>query len=148
MITPIFKGKVDKDGVLHVSHIQDFYQWIRSALKGKDVEVIVRPKKKLRSLNENNYYWGVVVQLIADHTKHTPNKIHTVLKDLFLPNEKIVIVGTKGRSFTKSLEPTTTTLTTTEMENYLSECRLWALDYLEVIIPLPNEVDDGKAYIA
>ncbi|MBT7988453.1 MAG: hypothetical protein HN769_01050, partial [Anaerolineae bacterium] len=37
-------------------------------LEGKDVEVVVRKKKKHRSGAQNAYYWGIVIDIISGAT--------------------------------------------------------------------------------
>lgn len=147
MIIPAFKGKVDESGVLRMSQTAKFREWISHNLRGKEVQVVVKPKKKLRSLNENNYYWGVVIQLLAEHTGYAPSEMHELCKVKFLPPKRITLRnGKNDQSITIAMS--TTELTTSQMENYLSEIRLWAIDFWELKIPLPNEVDDGKEYVA
>jgi hypothetical protein len=38
-----------------------------------------------RSTNQNSYYWGVVIQLVADYTGAEPEEIHAALKFQFAP---------------------------------------------------------------
>lgn len=147
MIIPAFKGKVDDSGVLRMTKTAQFREWIADNLRGKEVQVVVKPKKKLRSLNENNYYWGVVVQMLADHTGYTPNEMHELCKVKFLPPKRIMLRNGKNDQHI-TIAMSTTELTTSQMENFLSEIRLWAVDFWNLKIPLPNEVDDGKDYIA
>lgn len=85
--------------------------------------------QKPRSLNENNYYWGVVVEELSQFTGFTPQETHTLLKNKFL---KIV----KGKLESAR---STTDLSVAEFENYLSQVRQWASEELNVFIPTPNE---------
>ncbi|MEA2036722.1 MAG: hypothetical protein U9O94_04400, partial [Nanoarchaeota archaeon] len=80
---------------------------------------------------ENAYYWGVVVKLIGEHLGYLPNEVHDALKWKFLRRE--------GLKLDKSLS--TTVLDTIDFEEYLSNIRQWAGQDLEMIIPLPNEVE-------
>lgn len=85
-------------------------------------------RAKPRSLNENDYYWGVVVQLISDATGFTSQEVHEALKWKFL---RIV----KGK-----LESVRSTsgLSTVEFERFLSEVRMFAAEELDCFIPEPN----------
>lgn len=87
-----------------------------------------------RSNKQSNYYWGVVIDLIADHTGDSPEATHRTLKEMFLPR-MFVTVGDEEREADK----TTTLLTTGQMEDYLMRVRVWAGQELGVVIPLPNE---------
>lgn len=87
-----------------------------------------KPKRK-RSLQQNRYYWGVVCNLVSDHTGYAPEESHQIMAEMFLSYEN------KGKAFTKS----TTKLKTVEFEEYMEKCRRWAAMELQVYIPLPNE---------
>ncbi len=86
-------------------------------------------EKQSRSLNENNYYWGVVVEELSQHTGFTPPEMHEALKMKFLRIVKGQLESCRS----------TTDLTVGEFENYLSQVRQWASEELQVFIPLPNE---------
>ena len=81
MQIPIHKGIVE-NGKLTLAEPQTFIGYLHT-LKG-DVEIIVRPRRKKRSLNQNQYYWGVILKLIADSTGHTPEEVHHFMKSEFL----------------------------------------------------------------
>ena len=93
--------------------------------------------KKQRSNPENRYYWGVVVQLLSEHTGFSKDEIHEILKRKFLKDVKMVDTkkGYKEIELTRS----TTELTTVEMEQFLSNIRIWASQEIDVFIPEPNE---------
>lgn len=94
------------------------------------VEIIVKKPTKYRSIPENNYYYGVVVKMISDETGSWPDDVHHDLKLLFLRigGDKLPILRS------------TADLTPAEFEDYLSKIRMWAASFLNLIIPLPNEV--------
>jgi hypothetical protein len=85
-----------------------------------------------RSLNQNRYYWGVVVDLFAQNTGYTKEESHQELAGMFLKYEA------HGKPFTRS----TTTLTTLEFEQYADKCRQWMGEMLGINVPLPNEVSE------
>lgn len=86
-----------------------------------------------RSLSQNKYYWGVLLTLLAEHTGHTTEDLHLVMKDMFLPR-KFLKLGTKEVCLNK----TTTDLTTTEFQTYLEQIRAWAVQELGLQVPDPN----------
>lgn len=92
--------------------------------------VDIRESKKSRSLQQNRYYWGVVIDILSRDTGYYPEEIHQLMAKKFLSYEK------KGEVFVKS----TTMLSTTEFEEYLSKIRIFASMELGIFIPLPNEV--------
>lgn len=128
-ITPIFAGDLYQ-GKLDIHDKEDFKKYLNS-IYGQ-VEVIVRRKRSQRSLKENDYYWGVVVKLIADYTGMLDEEAHEALKWKFL------------RKQTGKMETvrSTASLSTKEMEDYLEKIRVWTLTDLGLKIPLPNEVDN------
>lgn len=101
---------------------------------GKYVQVSIREQGRPRSLNQNAYMWGVVYQMIADETGHTTEEVHEFCKMKFLPRKFVAIAGDEY-SITKS----TATLSTDEMEEYLTQVRVFAATELSLTIPLPNE---------
>ena len=99
--------------------------------EGKSVEVIVRKKRKRRSNNQNAYYWGVVLPLIADRTGYTIDESHDAMRILFLAKRGSKVATVKS----------TRSLNTAEMEDYLSKIKTFASAVLSCYIPDPNEVD-------
>jgi hypothetical protein len=92
------------------------------------------PKKQRRSNNQNAYYWGVLlVELTrAIDDSYTAEQFHDMLKGLYFGHIPV------GNSYI--IGGSTANLNTSEMEDYLTMCRNWAYDNLQVIIPKPNEV--------
>jgi len=88
--------------------------------------------KNTRSVQQNNYYWGVVCDILSKETGYTPEEIHQILGEKFLSYEK------NEMRFVKS----TTKLKTNEFEEYMEECRRFASIELSCYIPLPNEPDN------
>ena len=110
-----------------------FYQTLK-ALKGK-FNVEIKRFQKARSLNQNRYYWKYVVGEISAFTGFTKDEAHEALRMLFLREDKVI--RATGESIPASRS--TTDLTTAEFEEYCEQVRIWALNTLDVYIPLPNE---------
>jgi hypothetical protein len=85
-----------------------------------------------RSLNQNRYYWGVIIDLFAQNTGYTKDESHQELATLFLSYES------HGKKWVRS----TTSLDTKEFEDYTEKCRTWMNDMLGIHVPLPNEVTE------
>lgn len=100
---------------------------------GKTVNVTLSRPTTVRSTSQNRLYWGVVVATIATETGHTPEEIHSVLKQMFLPR-RFVVVGKSEHE----LHKTTTELTTEEFTLYLEQIRAWAGTELGIRLPLEN----------
>lgn len=76
MLIPIFRGLVSPDGVLHLRETEKAkrQQWLQS-LAGTTVEVLVRPERQQRSLDQNAYIHAVPVALIAEATGDDPDDV-------------------------------------------------------------------------
>lgn len=122
------------DGKFRPDNVKMFLDETR-ALNGKRVAVIFRKFReyKQRSLEENNYYWGVIVKMLADETGNDPETIHEVIKYKFLVKE----FELKGRKFTGAAS--TAGLSTIEFEDLCSRIRMWASAELSIYLPSPNE---------
>ncbi len=130
----IFSTSV-KNGILKLTNEEriDMDQYVKS-LEGKSVWVIITDVKPPRSLQQNAYYFGVVIQYISDETGESPEKTHEDLKEKFLPRMWTVEDG-REVEFPKS----TTRLSTKEFKDYLESVIAWAASFLNLVIPDPNE---------
>lgn len=98
-------------------------RWIAAiANMAGDVEIIIRKPVKERSVNQNAYYWAVVIKLLTESTGHSSAEQHKAMKNRFLG----------GRS--------TSSITTKEFEDYIEQIRAWAGEQ-NIIIPDPERVD-------
>lgn len=131
---PIFRGKVDETGKLKLSNAKEFARYLLT-LKDKDVELTVKAWSQRRSDAENRYYWGVVVEILANEFGYLPDEMHEILKAKFLRRWATGKVG--AFPFAGS----TATLQTKAFQEYLETIRTWALSEHHINIPLPGEVD-------
>jgi hypothetical protein len=99
---------------------------------GAQVVVSVRKYHKTRSNNQNRYAHGVVFKLIADTTGYSTEEVKDMMRWQFL-REEHEFLPPRCRS--------TTELTTIEFEEFMTNIRQWAAEFLNVQIPLPNEVE-------
>jgi hypothetical protein len=137
-MTPIFDGTVSADGKLSVDKSQQFKDYLHG-LNGKRVQVTVEKIKHSRTIQQNRYYWGVVVKLIAQHTGHDPEQIHELLKIMFSPKWHITLNASFAGN-TLSIPTSTTRMDTLQFVDYTERCRVWATEFLRLQIPLPGEV--------
>ena len=108
---------------------------VLSEFNNKDVVVAIKTPRSNRSLSQNNYYWGVIIEVLADYTGYGKTEMHEVLRGKFLSDTREV--GGEQIRFSHS----TTELDTSEFEKYLSDVREWASSMLNCFIPLPNEIE-------
>lgn len=128
-----------KDGVLQTNR-----QFISDTIKtfeGKDVVITIEIRKKKRSNEQNAYYHAVIIPLCQDGFKNvfgehfSATEVHDYLKSKFLFKELVNQNTGEIERFSKS----TTENSTIEMEIYHDQIRAFALEFLGVNIPLPNE---------
>ena len=132
-MTPLFTGTI-KEGKLFLDKSEQFKQYLHTFPNEKRVEVTVEKMKHSRTLQQNKYYWSVIVKLIAQHTGHDPEQIHELLKQMFSPKWHFSSVSAPG------IPTSTTRLDTLEFVEYTEKCRVWANEFLGLQIPLPGEV--------
>jgi len=128
MDSPIFKGKV-VDGKIKTSNL--FHKYLKH-LEDKEIEITIRKGGRLRSLQQNAYYWGVVLPVISQDTGHTPMELHALFKGLFLTKE--IKVKDKWHRITGS----TKGLKISDFCIYLDTVIRWANEN-GIIIPSPED---------
>ncbi len=85
-----------------------------------------------RTIQQNKYYFGVVVKTIVKETGSDKKTVHAELKKKFLLIEDGVmpVVGS------------TKDLSTIGFMKYSDECVLWAAEFLKITIPPPPYKDE------
>ena len=132
-MNPVHRGKIEKGRKIYDNPSR--YLVLLSKLEGKRFEEVIRKEKSKRSLSQNSYYWGVVVEILRDYFVYEEDEaeeVHDGLKLKFLRIHEGEALETM-RSTTK--------LNTAEFEDYLEKIRRWASKEHGVYIPSPNEID-------
>lgn len=135
MTTPIFTGTIN-EGKLILDNPQKYLVQL-SYLNGKKIELILRKKRSQRSLQQNSYYWGVVIEILRNHFGYEPEEMHEALKIHFLKLENHKAPGLVS---VKS----TTRLSTDEFNAYVNRVVTWAAQEYGVYIPDPRQVEYGN----
>ena len=99
---------------------------------GTKVWLSVSIARKIRSNQQNAFYFGVIVPILADEFGYSKEEMHEALKWKFLR-----IPGDDGKLDTVK---STAKLTTTEFEEHLDAIREWANTNFDLYLPFPNEV--------
>lgn len=139
--SPVFTGIVDVQGKLHLDAKGVFVGFLRS-LANKPIEIVVRVKRRQRSLNQNRWYFGVIVPMIAEHCgyqRHEYDALHDELVRVHLglrpePNPLKLRVSTSDPDFT-----------TADFAEYCEQVRIWAATELGVVIPDPETAEAQAA---
>jgi hypothetical protein len=131
MIRP-FYGNIEKGKlILEAPHAYLVYL---ASLEGKRIELILKKRKSQRSLAQNSYYWGVVIEILSNHTGYESEEMHEALKVKFLSegtDEKTGLIKVKS----------TAKMNTDEFIKYTDKIIRWAAQDLGVFIPDPNQVE-------
>ena len=123
---PIFTGNV-KNGKLFFEDRETFDRYLTSLIG--QVQIIVKKKRKQRSVEQNNYYWGVVIPILMDYCGYTKEQMHNALIMMFLKVEG------KIPTFRGSSE-----LNTLEFCEFVDRVVIWAAMELNVVIPPPEKI--------
>lgn len=137
---PIFEADVDDQGKVQMPRFtrEAMNRWLMT-LKGKAVDITVRKHKRNRTTEQNSYYWGVVIPILADYFGYDDSEtLHNELKLMFNPVESKIRPGEKvGGSTTK--------MSTIEFmagdDSYIERICRWAAQEYEIYIPPPKKVE-------
>ncbi len=133
MLSPVVTGKVEKG-----KFIPDKPEVMKSAFychEGRRVSFCPKRIVDNRSSQQNRYYWGVVVAMIADYMgERDHEEVHNYLKAHF--NPKPITIGEKKYSIGQS----TKKLKVPQFEEYLAKVKEFAAKECGLYIPDPNEV--------
>ncbi len=81
--TLLFTGRVLPGGLLVLDRPADYQKHVRS-LRGQYVEAILRKRKQKRTPQANKFYWGYVLEEIAQASGYSKEEAHDALRYEFL----------------------------------------------------------------
>ena len=108
-------------------------------LKGlpvKNYKIFVCDDRPVRSLQQNKYYWSVIIPIMAGHLGYSKVEMHELFKIQFLPRHQIEVDG-KQFSYSES----TRNLNTKQFAEYIDEIIALAQS-MDVYIPEAGEIPD------
>ena len=134
-----YTGRVD-NGKLTIINRKGLIKDLASYFEGKKVTIIIEKYRKNRSNEQNSYYWGVVVEAVKIGLNDVGYKMnseatHELIKYKFLQKE---LINEETGEILKTIG-STTELSTSEFMDLLAQIQQWAAEYLNIIIPDPNE---------
>lgn len=110
-----------------------YYRHHLSKYEGKQVQMALIPKKRVRSDRQHRTYWWWL-DILSEHTGHTTDELHRLFKGLYLPKKFITY---RGKEF--HMSSSTTELTTSEFMEYMEHIAREAAE-LGCVLPEPNEL--------
>lgn len=129
-----------RDGKIVFDNRKIFDKTLAQYEDGKII-VEVRREKNKRTLDQNAYYWGVVLKTISIDTGHTEQELHDVLK-AYIPKKTMPFIKKDGSTINVSVPRSTTELSTGEFSEYIERIRAKFAMEFGIIIP---EAEGGKA---
>ncbi len=131
-------GKVT-DGVLKIAKRLDFDNEVKQ-FEGHQVIIKVERYKATRSIQQNRYYFGVVVGLIRERLRELGHDVsiddtHQFLRGRF--NGKELIDESSGEVI--KVGQSTSHLNKSEFMEYMERIKRFASESLDLYIPDPNE---------
>ena len=92
-------------------------------------KIDIQTIRHTHSLNQNKYYWGIIIKMLGDEFGYIAEEMHDALRMRFLQTHTDKLPTIKS----------TKKLSTKEFEEYLSKIRQWASEQ-GTFLPLPNEI--------
>lgn len=131
--TKIIDGKITRNRNLIIDALNSY--------EGKDCIIKIEKPKKQRSIQQNRFYWGVILVIVQNCLKEAGhlmcvNDVHELLKLKFL--KEIVFVDESTGEVTERIKSTIELSTSQEMD-YFANIKIWVREYFNVEIPEPNE---------
>lgn len=135
-----------KEVLIHISNGRigniDEFRSIMNSLKDGHYKVEIRDARK-RSIPQNSYYWGVVIPYVKEGLREagyeevqTPMDAHEVLKHIHL--RRRIVSHSTGDVI--DIADSTAALKIPEFNDYIEKICRWSVEYLNVVIPSPNQV--------
>lgn len=126
-----------RGGRLELRNKRQFGERLRRMRDG-EVIVTIQRARATRSIQQSRWYWGVIVDLLSEHTGFSPEEMHDVLKAKFLPKKLAVTDGNGEIQGEFVIGGSTTKLNKLEFGEYCERIRQWAAEELDVVIPDPD----------
>lgn len=133
---PRIPARVDEQGQLRPADVVAWRSYL-ARQRGRDVWVTVVRQQHPRSMSQNSYYWGVVVDSIAAHIGESSEETHALLKEKFLPRRSVELLDGKRLE----MPPSTRQLTVEGFAAYVDHIKAWAAQWLGLYIPEPGQVE-------
>ena len=127
---PILYGQV-KGGKLKLDAPQSYLVEL-SNLEGQRIELTIRKERHARSLSQNRYYWGVIIEILSNHFGYEKEEMHSALRFKFLKKHEDTNLVTAG---------STAKLSTVGFTEYIDEIIRWAATEYQVVIPSADGVE-------
>ncbi len=138
--TDVIASACVKNGRLRFHNRRAFDEQVRQFREGAEVEIEVTIRRATRSHQQNRFYWGVIVQVISEHTGYTPDEVHEFLKMKFIP-KRLALADSNGEIQGEFvIGGSTRKMNTVAFGEYMTACRQFAAETLDCQIPDPDSL--------
>ena len=137
---PVFEGNiVNKKLKLFEHEKKAITLWCSTFKNGTKLDIIIRKHSSKRTNDQNRYYWGVVIPILADYFGHdNPEDMHEDLKLKFNPMKSKI-------DSDKTIGGTTTKLSTVDFysadTSYIERICRWAASEYAIYVPPPKKIE-------
>jgi len=135
-IIPIIKAEVKKSKILFDAYNKEIFDKLMQGFEGKTISISIKKFRNKRTLNQNSYYWGVVLKLIEEYTGDDKLSLSMAFREMFLKRE---IVKSINRKFI--IIRGTSKLDTEEFSEYIEKIKYFVLQEYQIKIPEAKEVN-------
>jgi hypothetical protein len=131
-------GHISETGEVVIQNRRLLREWANK-FRGKNIKIRIERAGSRRSHPQNNFYFGVVVEVVRlallqlGH-QMTKEETHEFLKMKF---NMVSIANSHGEEL--HVPGTTTTMTKTEFGEYIDKIAQWCAEYLGIVLPQPGE---------
>jgi hypothetical protein len=99
------------------------------------VDITIAVREESRRKKQNNYYRGVVVKWIANETGQHADSVHEWLKLEHNATTIEMLDKRTGEVTEQKVPRSTVKLNVQEFCDYVDKCKLWAAEFLGIIVP-------------
>lgn len=103
-----------------------------------EVLVTIERARATRSLEQNAWYFGVILKVLSEHTGYGVDELHEYCKQRFNP-KRLALVDAHGEIVdSQAIGQSTTKLNKVTFGEYCEQIRQWAASELGCAIPDPD----------
>lgn len=137
---PIFTGDIVNGNLKLLDREREaIRRWCMTFKTGTKVDITIRKHRSKRTNDQNAYYWGIVIPILADHFGYDQEEMHEELKILFNPiKSKIDPSRTIGGSTTKM---STVEFYSDDESSYVERICRWAATEYGLYVPPPKKAE-------
>jgi len=122
-VSQIFRGEVKNSKiVLETEGAKRRFESLMKGFEGQKIELSIEKQRRRRSLEQNNFYWGCIIPLIAEQVGMLDDETHRALALKFL----------KDNSKPLEIVRSTSELSKSEFVEYIFDIQVWASSFLGI----------------